>query len=158
MPISLRRSLSQPLGQDEMAIRTLTGSSLPKNFLSISWASPTLSMMPNLQSRFPMHAVTLTTSSRSAPRGVPFFSRSPTSLFELARVHMRQLHGLPGREMEVFYPVTTRNLTEPLHLCRGDHPGRHAEADDNKVGIAFRDDPTPGIEFLIDLIFFEYHS
>ena len=70
--------------------------------------------------------------------------------FELRGIDMRELHGLAGGEVEVFDAVPPGNLSQPLHLGRGDHACRHAETDDTEVGIAFCDDPSAGVEILVD--------
>jgi len=59
-------------------------------------ASPMLSMFANLQWRVPRHAVTLTTSSLSAPRGVPFFPEVSEEAVEPRGVDVGQLDCLPA--------------------------------------------------------------
>jgi hypothetical protein len=72
IPISLSMGLVQAFGQPDIAILIFTGISLPNNLSSIFFARAIVSILAYLHRSIPGHAVTLTTSSRSDPKGVPF--------------------------------------------------------------------------------------
>jgi hypothetical protein len=66
------------------------------------------------------------------------------------RVNMRELHSLTGGEMDVLDSMPGCDLAQSLHLGGGEHTGRHAEADNAEIGIAFGDDPAAGVNVLFD--------
>jgi hypothetical protein len=70
--------------------------------------------------------------------------------FEFFRVNMRELHCLTGGKVDVLDPVPGCDLSHPLHLGGRQHTGRHAEADNTEIGIAFGNDPPAGVNVLFD--------